>query len=206
LLLRAQFAGLLMRMAGKQAKTLTDAETGRLLRLVGKTRYPARDRVMVLLSVKAGLRACEIAGLTWAMVLDATQRVSKQLEVRDAIAKKRRGRIVPINAELRAALIDLHAAERPDPDTPIIRSERGGYMRPGAIVNWFAALYARAGLTGCSSHSGRRTFITKAARMIHRVGGSLRDIQQLAGHASIEMTQRYIEGSAPAKQAVIDLI
>jgi len=193
-------------MAGKQAKPLTDAELRRVLKLARRGRYPARDRAMILLSAKAGLRACEIAGLTWAMALDATGRVGRLLEVRDDIAKKRRGRVVPVNAELRAALIELHGRERPAVDTPIIRSERGHHMRPGAIVNWFAALYARAGLTGCSSHSGRRTFITKAARMIHRVGGSLRDVQQLAGHASIEMTQRYIEGSAPAKQAVINLI
>jgi hypothetical protein len=61
---------------------------------------------MVLLSVKAGLRACEIAGLTWAMALDATQRVGPILEVRDAIAKKRRGRAVPIHGALRDALLE----------------------------------------------------------------------------------------------------
>jgi integrase len=86
--------GQLWLMAGKQAKTLSDTELRRLLRLVRKGRYAARDRVMVLLSVKAGLRACEIAGLTWAMALDATQRVGPLLEVRDGIAKKRRGRAV----------------------------------------------------------------------------------------------------------------
>ena len=79
-------------------------------------------------------------------------------------------------------------------------------MRASAIVNWFAALYRRAGLTGCSSHSGRRTFITKAARLIFKVGGSLRDVQQLAGHASIETTQRYIEGSTSAKCALVNLL
>ena len=55
-------------MAGKQAKIISDAELRRLLGLIHRGRYAARDRVMVLLSVKAGLRACEIAGLTWAMI------------------------------------------------------------------------------------------------------------------------------------------
>jgi integrase len=198
--------GQLWLMAGKQAKTISDTELRRLLRLVRRGRYAARDRVMVLLSVKAGLRACEIAGLTWAMALDATQRVGPVLEVRDGIAKKRRGRSVPIHGALRDALLALYMARRPLPSDALIASERGGHMRPAAVVNWFAGLYRQAQLTGCSSHSGRRTFITKAARLIFRVGGSLRDVQQLAGHASIEMTQRYIEGSSPAKQALVRLM
>lgn len=193
-------------MAGKQAKTLSDTELNRLLRLVKRGRYPARDRAMVLLSVKAGLRACEIAGLTWAMATDPRQRVGRLLEVRDRISKKQRGRVVPINGDLRDALVALQRVAKPKPDDPIVASERGGHMRATAVVNWFGALYQRAGLVGCSSHSGRRTFITKAARLIHRVGGSLRDVQQLAGHASIEMTQRYIDGSTQAKHALVDLI
>ena len=79
-------------------------------------------------------------------------------------------------------------------------------MRAMAIVNWFARLYQKAGLEGCSSHSRRRTFITNAARLVHKVGGSLRDVQQLAGHSSISMTQRYIEGHTPAKRALVNLI
>ena len=193
-------------MAGKQAKIISDRELRGLLRLVRKGRYSARDKVMVLLSVKAGLRACEIAGLTWSMACDARRSVGAVLEVRDAIAKKRRGRTVPINADLRIALLALYKQVRPAPNDPIIKSERGSHMRPAAVVNWFSALYRRAELVGCSSHSGRRTFITKGARLVFKVGGSLRDVQQLAGHASIETTQRYIEGSTSAKCALVNLI
>ena len=193
-------------MAGKQAKTITDADLNRLLRLVRRNRYPARDRVMLLLSVKAGLRACEIAGLTWAMVFDAKQQVGAVLEIRDTISKRGRGRIVPLNVELRRGLDALRVATCPAPETPIIRSERGRHFAAAAVVNWFASLYRIAGLEGCSSHSGRRTFITKAARLVHKVGGSLRDVQQLAGHASIDMTQRYIEGSTSAKRSLVNLI
>jgi hypothetical protein len=58
-------------------------------------------------------------------------------------------------------------------------------MSPVSIVNWFALAYHAVGLTGCSSHSGHRTFITRAARFVHKAGGSLRDVQLLAGHRSI---------------------
>ena len=60
-------------------------------------------------------------------------------------------------------------------------------------MNLFAQWYRMTGLKGCSSHSGRRTFITNAARTISTVGGSFRDVQLLAGHRALSTTQRYIE-------------
>jgi integrase len=194
-------------MLGKQAKILTDEDVKHVLRLVRKTRHPDRNRVMVLLSVKAGLRACEIAGLSWPMVLDARGAIAPVLAIRNGISKRGRGREVPVNSELRSALSQLHKrSQESDADQPVIRSERGQAICADAVVNWFGRLYRRAGLVGCSSHSGRRTFITKAARMVHRAGGSLRDVQQMAGHASIDMTQRYIEGDTAAKRALVNLI
>ena len=71
---------------------------------------------------------------------------------------------------------------------------------------WFHRLYKTLQLTGCSSHSGRCTFITRTARKVAEAGGSLRDVQQLAGHASLSMTQRYIEGDTDAKRKLITLI
>ena len=86
-----------------------------------------------------------------------------------------------------------------------IASARDGYSA-NAIAVWFRTRYAEIGIEGASSHSGRRTFITAAARKITEAGGSLRDVQQLAGHASLATTQAYIEGDTEAKRKVIDLI
>ena len=91
-------------MPGKQAKVVTPPMLKRMLRRVSRSSFPARDRVMILLSVKAGLRACEIAGLDWSMVLDAQGRVSGTINVRDVIAKKRGGRRIPMHPDLRRAL------------------------------------------------------------------------------------------------------
>ena len=51
------------------AKTLSDTNFRALIALLEKeSRDLARDRAMVLLSMKAGLRAIEIAGLTWGCI------------------------------------------------------------------------------------------------------------------------------------------
>ena len=52
----------------------------------------------------------------------------------------------------------------------------------------------------------RRTFITNAARTISTVGGSLRDVQMLAGHRALSTTQRYIEADVEAQKRVVDLV
>ena len=70
----------------------------------------------------------------------------------------------------------------------------------------FASWFEDMGLNGCSSHSGRRTFITNAAKKISSVGGSLRDVQMLAGHSSLAVTQRYIEGYGGARERIVDLV
>jgi integrase len=191
-------------MAGKQAKTLSARQQAIVLRCAGKSRYPDRDRAIILLSIKAGLRAGEIAGLTWPMVLNPQGRIAHHIELHNDVAKNGSGRTIPLHPELAQALRRLrrvHGAEG-----PIIRSERGDAMRPSSIVNWFAGLYRKVGFEGCSSHSGRRTFITNAARLVAKAGGSLRDVQQLAGHRSIEHTQRYIDGDTQAQRRLVNML
>jgi len=190
-------------MAGKQAKTLTNQQLATALRHAGRGRYPERDRAIVLLSVKAGLRAGEIANLTWPMVLDAQGRVATHIELRDNAAKNGSGRTIPLHPDLHQSLKRLKGRSVTG---PVIRSERGHGLRPSSVVNWFAGLYRQIGFEGCSSHSGRRTFITNAARLVSKAGGSLRDVQQLAGHRSIEHTQAYIDGDTRAQRRLVNLL
>jgi integrase/recombinase XerD len=164
---------------------------------------------MFLFSVKAGLRATEIASLTWAMVTDAEGQVTDVLHLDDRASKgSKGGRSIPLHPALHAALAALHAGRGAEawPDRPVIHSERGRGLSAATVQLWFHRLYTSLGLTGCSSHSGRRTFITRAARKVAEAGGSLRDVQQLAGHASLAMTQRDIEGDTDAKRKLITLI
>ena len=138
------------------------------------------------------------------MVTDATGAISTVLELPDHAAKNRSGRVIPLHDDLRAALAAWRAAAQSA--GPVIVSERGGPMTPQSIVVWFANAYRLVGLDGCSSHSGRRTFITRAARLAHHAGGSLRDVQLLAGHRSIQTTQRYIDGDTDAQRKLVSRI
>ncbi len=99
-------------MLGRQAKIITPTMLRRILNFVGGTPFTKRDRVIILLSVKAGLRACEIARLDWSMVLDARGQVGAFVAVRDAIAKRRSGRRIPLHGDLRRALVRLKGPRR----------------------------------------------------------------------------------------------
>jgi len=191
-------------MAGRQAKTLSSDHLGDLLLFVNSTRNPLRNRVIVLLSVKAGLRAGEIANLTWNMVVDGSGQIGRVIELHDQAAKKGSGRTIPIHPDLFAALTRLRQIETCSDH--VIRSQRGGPITALSIVVWFNRAYKTIGLAGCSSHSGRRTFITRAARLVHRAGGSLRDVQLLAGHRSIQTTQRYIDGDTDSQRKLVAMI
>ena len=180
-----------------------------MLGYLDTTRYPHRDRVMFLLSMKAGLRAKEMASLTWAMVTDATGQVGETIHLENRASKgKTGGRTIPMHPDVQTALVTLQTARRdaPRPEQAVLFSERGGGLSPATVRLWFHRLYTSLHMDGCSSHSGRRTFITRAARKVSQVGGSLRDVQELAGHTSLAMTQRYIEGDTEAKRKLVALL
>lgn len=188
----------------KQARILTEAQIKGALATCSTHRNAARDRAMVLLSVKAGLRACEIAALTWPMVTDAQGALADEIALQNIASKgKRGGRVIPLNADLKAALATVERTTLPH--QRVIAGERGP-LSANAVAAWFVRLYRGLGFDGCSSHSGRRTFITRAARKVIEAGGSLRDVQELAGHSSLTETQRYIDGSASAKRKLVNLI
>ena len=89
---------------GKQAKILSKGQVDAVLSYLTNTRHPERDRVIFLLSVKAGLRAKEIAALQWSMVTDAEGKLTDTIHLPNSASKGRSGRIIPLNKELRIAL------------------------------------------------------------------------------------------------------
>ncbi len=147
-------------MIGKRAKILSANHVEDLLFFAAQTRHPLRNQVLVLLSVKAGLRAAEIANLTWPMVVGPTGEIGSSLELHHRVAKKGSGRVIPIHTDLRSALVNL-ARLTPALDGSVIRSERGGPMSPASIVCWFAKL---------PEHRPRRLLVAFRQKDVHHAG------------------------------------
>ncbi|CCG43322.1 tyrosine-type recombinase/integrase [Magnetospirillum molischianum] len=208
-----------------QAKILTDNELLTVLLACESTRWPERNRLMVLLSFKAGLRAQEIARLRRWHIQTPGGDIDTHIHLDKTVIKgglKSKGasrpRTVPISDELRQTIIDYYRVAPGSYQDPLVRSERADItavdhgaeipepMLSRSIVRLFQQLFRRAGLIGCRSHSGRRTFGTKTARAITRAGGSLKDVQEMLGHSNLATTQRYIEGDEEAKMKVVNLI
>ena len=199
---------------GKQAKTLTEVQVRTLLRYVeSETRFPKRNVAIVLLSFRAGLRAREIAGVTWSMLTDTEGMLTDTLALQNTASKgKKGGRNIPLHPELKAALVELMEDElargRVTPGGFVVTLAKGNVDIPSRAASvsflfnkdWFKEL----GFIGSSSHSGRRTFITKAAKLVSSVGGSMRDVQVLAGHSSLVMTQRYVDQDAEAQRKLVE--
>ena len=145
------------------------------------------------------------------MVLDSSGEVGDSIQLTDKASKGTSGRIIPINKTLKSVLIRHFDQDNENPiycnpNDFVIQTERSTHTSAQAIVNLFQKWYRELGFIGCSSHSGRRTFITNTAKKISTVGGSLRDIQFLAGHSSLQTTQRYIDYDTDCQRRVVDLI
>lgn len=192
-------------MLQKQAKALSPAQIRAMLHHLEGTRFANRNKLIFLLSVKAGLRAKEISNLKWSMVLEADGTISDVIRLTDKAAKGKSGGTIPMAKDVNQALDALIVENAISSNTDrVIQTQRSKAADPQFIINLFFDWYRQLGFLGCSSHSGRRTFITNAARNIGKFGGSIRDVQALARHQSLAMTQRYIEVDSAAMRKVVD--
>lgn len=196
---------------GKQSKVLSDKQVEAMVAFISKRRNGVRNRAIFLLSVKAGLRAKEISCLRWSMLTTPDGQIGDAIHLTNAASKGQSGRVIPLNRALKESLVGLCEQQRGIPGFDVgswfvVRSERSNRTSPQSTVNMFHRWYRELGYIGCSSHSGRRTFITNASRKIGSVGGSLRDIQVMAGHSNLQTTQRYIDYNTDCQRRVVNLV
>ena len=174
-----------------------------------QTNHADRNAAMILVSCTLGLRAGEISKLLWKFVLDDDGKIGNMLRLPNEVSKWRSGANLHISKSLQAALEALYkaqSAERPiAPSDQIFRSQKGSGLSRQSVVDLFRLIWKKAGVDA-SSHSGRRFFITKAARNVSAVGGSLRDVMALARHKHMSTTQLYVAQNTKAQTALVDLV
>jgi integrase/recombinase XerC len=133
---------------GKQAKIISDRQVRAVLAELDVRRYPLRDRVMFLLSIKAGMRAVEISRCTWAMVTNSESQIGDVIALQNRASKgSGGGRVIPMHPDLKAALVAFHNERgvKAHPDWPVIHSERDRGLSAGAVAVWFHRLIPGSG-------------------------------------------------------------
>ncbi|MDC0583726.1 site-specific integrase [Paracoccaceae bacterium] len=187
----------------RQAQTLTDAQLRRVLHYCRSRRHPLRDETIILTSFYAGLRAIEIAALKYSDVYDEQGAARDQFTLRATQSKGGHTRTVYLNQRLRKALGDYGAIKYlGNPQHPLFKSQKGGHFSANTMCQLFLDIYKAVGLKDASSHSGRRTYITRLANK----GVGVRLLAELAGHSHISTTQRYIDVNSEQLSEAVELL
>jgi integrase/recombinase XerD len=180
-----------------RAAVLTAAQIRHVFR-VAKSRPRLGDRAEAIfaLSLGLGLRVKELAALRCGDVYDEEGRVRPVLHLKAAYTKAGRTRDVFVSSpQVRQVLSTYGERCLPwrtaAPDRPLFMSQQRGHLTSSSMARFLKALYREAGIPQASSHSGRRTLITRLAER----GIDLKSIAELAGHASIRTTAMYVEAN-----------
>jgi len=156
----------------RQAQTLKEAQLRRVLHYCRSRRHPIRDETIVMVSFYAGLRAKEIAALTVGNVFDEAGAVRSKFIL------------------------------SADQNSPLFESQKGGHFSANTMCQLFLDVHKACGLKDASSHSGRRTYITRLANN----GVGVRLLAELAGHSHISTTQRYIYVNSEHLSQAVELL
>ena len=188
-----------------QAKTFSNTELDQVLESVVTTKHPVRNRTMLLLTHWGGLRVGEVAALRICDVLDANNSVKNEIRLLPEQTKGRHARTVFLNEKLRSEL-QSYADQLAIKDREHAFFYTQKYPKRGFTANTltqhFRIIYRDAGISGATSHSGRRSFITNLANK----GIGVRVFMSLAGHRNISTTQAYIDVNDDMKRRAVELI
>ena len=180
-----------------QAKVLSSdgKDLKQLLRVIDGGHHAKRNSAIVILSHYLGLRSKELAALKIKDVYEPDF-IRPVLRLIAAYTKGSMHRDLSLENKVVVKVLQDYLAERRHQDgstfnteAPLFRSQKGGAFSPNALVRVLGDLYKNAGFKDASSHTGRRSLITKLAY----AGIDLNSVRQIAGHRSIATTQRYID-------------
>jgi integrase/recombinase XerD len=184
-----------------QAKVLTEKEVKKVVKLIDSKRHASRNRCMFLLTHGTGMRVGEVAALRIQDLLAADGSIKSEVYLSAHQTKGSKGRTVYLSEKMREEVLrflqtrfklkDLIAVTYTDTSRALFATQKDCHrgFSASTACQMFHYWYKQAKITGASSHSGRRGFITSLANK----GISVRVLQELAGHSSLAITQRYID-------------
>lgn len=161
-----------------------------------------RDIAIVYTLVDSGLRASELCNL---QIRDYDQRRGR-LHVRHGKGDK--SRFVPLGQTSRSAIDGyLRTRRGGKPADPLFATKSGTHLDRNNLGNLLEKIGAAAGVYRCNPHRFRHTMAINFLRN----GGNVFLLQELLGHASLEMVERYAkiverDISAAARFSVADRI
>lgn len=183
-----------------RARVLTPPELRHLLAHLAQKRHALRNATQVLLTYWAGLRVGEVADLRYCDVIDASRsRIRPEIAVPQGT---RPARPVFLSARMRRQLANYVNAHPPaNPGQPLFYTQKRSGWTANTLAQHFFRLYHEAGLSGASSQSGRRTFVTTLANR----GLPADDLRALAGHKRITSTLAAIDQGHRLRDAIDQL-
>jgi integrase/recombinase XerD len=177
-----------------QARVLDERELKQVLAVTAAGNHAARNVAIVVLSNYLGLRAKELAVLKIGDVY-ADGAIKKLLRLVAGYTKGGKHRDLSLENKTVIKALQHYIDDRKKQDgavfnvaAALFRSQKGAAFSPNAMTRLLSNIYSSAGFNDASSHTGRRSLITKLAYS----GIDLNSIRQIAGHSSINTTQRYI--------------
>jgi integrase/recombinase XerD len=180
-----------------RAAVLSPSQVRHVFRVArARPRHGPRAEAALAMSLGLGLRAKELAALKWGDVYDDAGRVRPVLHLRAAYTKGGKTRDVFASSPALRRVLEKYGEGRwllgvSASQASMFASQKGGPMTAASMARFLKAVYAEAGLAKASSHSGRRTLITRLAER----GVDLKAIAEIAGHASIRTTATYVESN-----------
>ncbi len=197
----------------KQARTINDKELNLLLLYINTRKYAARDRAIVLLTYWGGMRIGEVAALNIKDILNVDGTVKNEINLTAAKTKGGHSRTVVLAEKLRKELKDYLLSRFSEREITAISysslynkalfiTQKSEGFSANTLTYTMTMLYKHSGLYGCSSHSGRRTFITKLSSK----SVPLKVLMEMVGHRNLQTTQRYIDVTSDMKRAAVELV
>ena len=168
---------------------------------------------MLLMTYLAGMRIGEVAATKIKDVLANDGTIKQEINLTAEQTKGKYARTVVLNDKLRKELMnylltrftkqDLIAIQYSTAkEKPLFCTQKSEGFNANTACYHFHMLYKRAGLEGCSSHSGRRSFLTELSSK----SVPLKVLMELAGHRQAQTTMRYVNVTQDMKRAAVELI